>query len=197
MAEMLVNSTKLDACLDAEADAIRAKTGGSTDLTFDFANNKGFADAIAAIPSGGGVESVEGTFTLANDGEFPTITHSLGTTKIAGFVVPHYTIVAHGGYRHYFSFFLNWTAFIDDEQTWGLDFTPYNSTRFPDVVTVENSIIKSLKKDTGYASPWTSQSDPYIGTYYGGMKLTENTVRVGTGEKWASGTYYYKIFKLE
>lgn len=53
MAEMLVNSTKLDACLDAEADAIRAKTGGSTDLTFDFANNKGFADAIAAIPSGG------------------------------------------------------------------------------------------------------------------------------------------------
>lgn len=54
MAEMLVDSTKLDACLDAEADAIRAKTGGSADIPFDFANNKGFADAIAAIPSGGG-----------------------------------------------------------------------------------------------------------------------------------------------
>lgn len=56
MAEMLVDSTKLDACLDAEADAIRAKTGDSNDLTFDFTNNKGFADAIAAIPSGGSTE---------------------------------------------------------------------------------------------------------------------------------------------
>ena len=54
MADMLVNGAKLDACLDAEADAIRAKTGDSNSLTFDFANNKGFADAIAAIPSGGG-----------------------------------------------------------------------------------------------------------------------------------------------
>jgi len=50
MAEMLIDGAKLDACLDAEADAIRAKTGDSNDLTFDFANNKGFADAIAAIP---------------------------------------------------------------------------------------------------------------------------------------------------
>lgn len=54
MAEMLVNSTKLDACLSAEADAIRAKTGGSSPIPYDYANNKGFADAIAAIPSGGG-----------------------------------------------------------------------------------------------------------------------------------------------
>lgn len=50
--DKLVDSTKLDACLDAEADAIRAKTGGSADIPFDFANNKGFADAIAAISSG-------------------------------------------------------------------------------------------------------------------------------------------------
>lgn len=55
MADMLVNSTKLDACLSAEADAIRAKTGGTADLTFDFANDKGFADAIAAIPSGAAI----------------------------------------------------------------------------------------------------------------------------------------------
>lgn len=50
--DKLVDSTKLNACLDAEADAIRAKTGGTSDLAFDFANDKGFADAIAAIPSG-------------------------------------------------------------------------------------------------------------------------------------------------
>lgn len=49
MAEMLVDSTKLDACMTAEANAIRAKTGGSTPIPYDYANNKGFADAIAAI----------------------------------------------------------------------------------------------------------------------------------------------------
>ena len=48
----LVDSAKLDACLDAEADAIRAKTGGSSPISFDLSNEKGFADAIAAIPQG-------------------------------------------------------------------------------------------------------------------------------------------------
>lgn len=50
-----VDSTKLDACLNAEADAIRAKTGDSADIAFDYANDKGFADAIAAIPSGSSI----------------------------------------------------------------------------------------------------------------------------------------------
>lgn len=54
MADMLIDDVKFAACLDAEADAIRAKTGDSNDIPFDYANNKGFADAIAAIPSGGG-----------------------------------------------------------------------------------------------------------------------------------------------
>ena len=52
--DKLVDSTQLDACCTAEANAIRAKTGGSAQLAYDWANNKGFADAIAAIPSGGG-----------------------------------------------------------------------------------------------------------------------------------------------
>lgn len=53
MAEMLIDGAKLDACNTAEADAIRAKTGGSSPIPYDYANNKGFADAIDAIPSGG------------------------------------------------------------------------------------------------------------------------------------------------
>lgn len=65
--DKLVDSTKLDACLDAEADAIRAKTGGSADILFDFANNKGFADAIAAIPSGSGLpEGGNMSFSINN-----------------------------------------------------------------------------------------------------------------------------------
>ena len=54
MAMMLIDQTKDSACKTAEADAIRAKMGGSAQLAYDWANNKGFADAIAAIPSGGG-----------------------------------------------------------------------------------------------------------------------------------------------
>ena len=50
----IVNATKLDACCTAEANAIRAKTGSSAQIAFDWSNSKGFADAIAAIPTGGG-----------------------------------------------------------------------------------------------------------------------------------------------
>lgn len=71
MADMLVDGAKLDACLDAEADAIRAKTGDSNDITFDFANNKGFADAIAAIPSGTTI--TDGIVVKARDADgYPT-----------------------------------------------------------------------------------------------------------------------------
>lgn len=58
MADMLIDDVKFAACLDAEADAIRAKTGDSNDIPFDYANNKGFADAIAAISGGG--EGIDG-----------------------------------------------------------------------------------------------------------------------------------------
>lgn len=53
-ADKLIDSTKEAACRTAEANAIRAKTGSSATINYDFANNKGFSDAIAAIPTGGG-----------------------------------------------------------------------------------------------------------------------------------------------
>lgn len=67
--DKLVDSTKLNSCLTAEADAIRAKTGGTAQIPFDFSNSKGFAEAIAAISGGGGVQS--GSFTpTANTNTF-------------------------------------------------------------------------------------------------------------------------------
>ena len=52
----LVDATALDSGLDLIADAIRAKTGDSADIPWaaDNTPGKGFADAIAAISSGGG-----------------------------------------------------------------------------------------------------------------------------------------------
>ena len=64
MSMMLIDQTKDAACKTAEADAIRAKTGGSAQIAYDFSNNKGFADAIDAIPTGGG-----GDYTAADFGD--------------------------------------------------------------------------------------------------------------------------------
>jgi len=68
MSEMLVDGAKLDACNTAEADAIRAKTGGTDHIPYDFANNKGFADAIAAIETGGGAKILTklATYTVSD-----------------------------------------------------------------------------------------------------------------------------------
>lgn len=53
MSMMLIDQTKDSACKTAEADAIRAKTGGSAQIAYDWENNKGFADAVDAIQTGG------------------------------------------------------------------------------------------------------------------------------------------------
>lgn len=47
-----VDSAALDAGMTATANAIRAKSGGSASIAWDAA--KGFADAVAVIPTGGG-----------------------------------------------------------------------------------------------------------------------------------------------
>ena len=76
--DKLVDSAKLDACNTAEADAIRAKTGGSSPIPYDYANNKGFADAIAAIPSGGGGVSKVTSITLTAELNSYNILQAMG-----------------------------------------------------------------------------------------------------------------------
>lgn len=80
--DKLVDSGKLDACCEAEAAAIIAKGGGTAPLAYDFANNKGFADAIAAIPSGGGIESGVEVVELDSAGK-PVI------LKLYGDIIPN------------------------------------------------------------------------------------------------------------
>lgn len=67
-ADKLVDSTLLDAACTYEAGKIREKLGSSAQIAYDLANGKGFGDAIAAIPTGGGGVTAEtGTITLASD----------------------------------------------------------------------------------------------------------------------------------
>lgn len=62
----IINATKEEACRAAEADAIRAKTGETESLSYDFANGKGFAEAIESISSGGGITPT-GSITLTEE----------------------------------------------------------------------------------------------------------------------------------
>lgn len=60
--DKLVDSSKLDATLNYEANRILAKTGGSAPIAFDFANEKGFGDVIDTI-------SGEGVLNITQDSE--------------------------------------------------------------------------------------------------------------------------------
>lgn len=51
---MVVNETKLNAAMTATADAIREKLGSEEQIPFDYNGGTGFADAVEAIPQGGG-----------------------------------------------------------------------------------------------------------------------------------------------
>ena len=66
-ADKLVDSAKLDAALTYTAGRIRAKGGTSADIPFDLATEKGFGDAVDALPSGGVAPS--GTVNITTNGD--------------------------------------------------------------------------------------------------------------------------------
>ena len=194
--DALVDSTQLNSDLTDVADAIRAKTGGTAPLAFP----NEFISEIGSI-SGGGVQYVEGTFTLNSDGQMPTITHNLNTEKIAVIIHPDTTIVAHYGYRTHFLVFINVKAIVGNSWgTWIFDYTPYNSTRYPNPIQpTANELDNRLKIATGNSSPWTTQSNWNDGALYNitysGNTLTNNTFK--NDATWCSGTYKYIIYSLE
>ena len=80
--DKLIDSAKESACRTAEANAIRAKTGGTAAISYDFANGKGFSDAIAGIPSGG--ISLEDVFAYVLDFDSDPITMTAGAVNKYG-----------------------------------------------------------------------------------------------------------------
>ena len=206
MAMMLIDQTKDSACKTAEADAIRAKTGGSAQLAYDWANNKGFADAIAAIPSGGGgIRKATGSFTIASSSSAntPTITHNLGTKKIAAIIYP-VSITATGGYQMFYCSYVNVPELVDSGK-WSLDFRAYNSTKFPNIVEVDPKSAtdaQSIRDFGRQSSPWTTQNNWYDAnnewTFDKSVELTDNTFTAKINNvRWAVGSYKWVVFSLE
>ena len=84
MAIALIDASKENACRTAEANAIRAKTGGSSPIAYDFDDGKGFADAISSIPAGGA--SLDDAFIYVLDFASDPISMTVGGYNIyAGF----------------------------------------------------------------------------------------------------------------
>lgn len=169
--------------------------------TYTPAVGKAWNEVVVNVPIS--TPKVTGTFTLLSDAKPPTITHNLNTQKIAVLIVPHYSIAAHSGYKAYCVEYINMYEYIKDE-TWVLDYTNYNSTRFPDVVSVNiNDTINNSpyypKVSAGQGSPWTTQSGYWNGDYNGQYNyvhvLTNNTYTYD--DILCSGTYRYIIFSLE
>lgn len=78
----LINVTKEEACRAAEAEAIRAKTGGTTPLAYDFENDKGFAEEIANIPQTGIIPS--GSFEITENGTYDVTEKAEAVVNVSG-----------------------------------------------------------------------------------------------------------------
>jgi hypothetical protein len=66
--DKLVDSTQLDSDLTSVANAIRAKSGGSSQLAFP----SGFVSAVEAIPTGGGSSIYFSQYSLTGDTKYAT-----------------------------------------------------------------------------------------------------------------------------
>ena len=63
-ADKLVDSGRLNTQIAATANAIRAKTGGSALLTWDYDGDTGFAAQVAGITTGGRCPRAEQSYTF-------------------------------------------------------------------------------------------------------------------------------------
>lgn len=157
---------------------------------------------LVNVQASGG-RKVSGSFTIASDtnNNNPTITHNFGTKKIAAVIYP-VSIAASGGY-HMFYFAYIAVPYVIDAGSWSLDFTPYNSAKFPDVVTADvaaggtdQGVLKDVSRQS---SPWTTQSTWYAAnnesTADSSAVLTDDTIKPSFN-RWAVGTYKYIVFDL-
>lgn len=204
--DKLVDSTQLDSDLTSVANAIRAKSGGSSQLAFP----AGFVSEIGNIPSGGGgVKTETGSFyvTISGGEASHTITHNLNTNKVFGIVWEEVgendTLVQTEGYELLYLTFLS-HSYANDL---------YSGS------TLYNSVTTSAKKTIAYAD----EPNPYLARYRGSWKnaaaswdrsalmqqcvsaATTTSVTVSLSHAGGSGvayfarykTYHWKLWALE
>ena len=190
MADYLIQDTTLDAI----ADAINAKTGGSSAMT-----PAQMVTAIGTIAGGGGLQYETGTLTTT--GNKFSISHNLNTTKVMFFIVPinGNTYTASYGYEPFACVAANISAISPFTAT--LDYSQYHST-----VQTEQAVSTNINIGINTVSPWTSQGSY---TYPSGnpvVDIRQNTTGAlvfgnnsvtGWGYNAMTGTYKYFVVSLE
>lgn len=156
----------------------------------------GYANAEISVDVPSDVETVTGEVTISNYGNFPTITHGLGTKKIALIIYPITEVKSNAGYQRFYLSYINVPEIIGNVN-WPLDFTAYNS-RFTGVVNADSTYLKTVGTQL---SPWTSQGSWYLANQEESVRntnvtTTDDTVTVNTKYKWANATYRYIVYKL-
>lgn len=195
MAEYLIQSGTLDDI----ADAINAKTGGSSAMT-----PAQMVTAIGSISGGGsGLQFAAGTVTLAAAGTI-TVPHNLNSTNVVCLICPTGTIQSTVRYQHMALVAANFTEeFATDLANVEYDFTSYNSENYPEIVARTGPYpigvaFKSPFTSHPYAT-WNSASSWCIDAAFSGsqgdaqVSFLQNSV---TLNNCAQGTYKWVVIKL-
>ena len=141
-----------------------------------------------------GVRYAEGDITLASAQKLEII-HNLGTTKIALHVWPVGTVRPTAGYQAWHASMVNLNDAIPTETV--LDFTAYNSEKFPEPIAINGKTDGHIAIIAGNASPWTTQPTWYLGDFKNARSivlLTEN--QITHTQTWAPGTYHWIVVDL-
>lgn len=201
--DKLVDSTQLDANLTSVANAIRAKSGGSSQLAFP----AGFVDAIDAIPTGGGgTRSESGSFTVASGYiTEKSIAHNLNTTKIFGIIWAepdeNDEIVALTGYALLFSHFItvNHPNDLFDGVTLVENYTSAATKTALYTPTAEAKLSFFKSTWTSQDASWTRYRDDIATCWAEAVSNSEFTIKTNSQNTYmrAGLTYRYKIWSLE
>lgn len=203
--ELLMSNYLVDgADLTSVANAIRAKSGGSSQLAFP----GGFVSEIGNIPSGGGGAKTEsGTFTVASGYiTSKSITHSLNTTRLFGMIWlepdANDQVIAPNGYTLIFGHFITFdfpNALYEGTevvQNYTSDATktmayPLNSTSF-----LRRYRSTWVNKAAGWGNSDTGSSIQSVwGAAISDSEFSINTTANNT--YMCQGTYHWQVWALD
>lgn len=169
--------------------------------TYDVTN---LAEAVVNVQaSGGSVLKAEGTVELATKGSFPTITHNLGTSKVAVIIFPLSKISYTTGYLPQLYIAMNARQVCIDAglEKFEWDYTAYNS-HFSETTEVDIETGANFAIGSSMRSPWSTQNNYSVASAVIGLTntipatvFTDYTVSTST-QQFEAGTYKWIVWAL-
>lgn len=173
MAYKIVDAAKLDACQLAEADAIRAKTGGAAPIPYDWENSKGFSDAIAAIPTGGNtpteikrISIIENGITMEDVTNYANVEIAVDVATSGGASISEY---ATGAWP---TGAITLASSIQTTAAWAFSHTSITSFNAPELLALSEYGLRDCKSLTSINLPKVTRIGRAASTAYEGYALS-------------------------